>query len=374
MSLLAIIGLGLGLLSVSLYLFSAVWLITLPLAGIIVSSVALYRVKNSDNALAGANVARAGLAFSLVCGLSWTTMQITTNMIIQAEATTFVHKWLECMRDGKEGLAFICTVRPGSRPPELRAEDLDLRNIRAKYPAEQGAAFDTFRAVPLIELLIRGGKDITWQHQGIPDWYYFEGGWYVRHRLHLETPEAEADVVVLTISYQESRPTGPRREWRVDLNTVNLSPENTKSKPYGVEVSKARQEAFRALNHWVSLIGFAKKEEAAKFLASKDLIPELDSLYPGMRQGGASPNQPIFLKGKPPLVLQAEKDGTRWTLTIRATVEAGQFEVDFQTTWQNDDPNGDLNRWRITKLQYLGDRKRMDPDAMSRPQVPPKPM
>jgi hypothetical protein len=362
LSLLAIVGLGLAILSICVYLFNSEWLISLAVAGFVVSAIALYQIKRSDYAQAGVAVARFGMALSLVIGLSWITMATTVNLVIQAEAGRFAHQWFECLRDGKEGLAFVASVRPGSRPAELTAEDLEPRHLRAKYPSPQGSAYDLFRTVPLVEMLLRGGKEITWHRLGVEGYDYNQGSYSIKQRYRIDTPEAEMEISLLTISEEVARPEGPRREWRVELSGSPMLVEGMKSKAYGLELSKARQEVLRALGHWVSLIGLARKEEATKTLSGGPAVTaEFERLYPAMLQGRATLMTPnITQSARQPIVLQAKQEGKGWTLTLRSTIEAGQREVDFQTTWANDHPTGDISKWRITDLKYLGDRKKME--------------
>lgn len=371
LSLLAVIGLGVSLLSSLIYLFGSEWLFFLPVLGFILSAVALHRIKRSDNALAGAGIARFGMAFGLVIGLSWLTMQITMTLVLQHEASTFLERWLECVRDGKDGLAFIATVRPSSRPAELTAEDLEPRMLRAKYPSPVGAAYDLFLASPIAELLLRGGKDISWQRLGITEYFYYEGSWYFKQRYRVKTPEVEADFIFTTVSDQVDRPTGPRREWRVDINNSKMLSENSVTTPYGLELSQARSEAFRVLGQWINYIAFANKEKAKEYLLpSAHLEAEFDRLYGALRGGQASASVPVLSRSRQPLVLRASKDGQKWQLTLRTTVETGPRDVDCQLTLENPDLNAEQSVWRIVDLKFLGDRKRPE---MVPPEMPPLP-
>lgn len=373
LSLLAVIGLGLSLLSTLIYLFGSEWLIFLPALGFLISAIALYRIKRSDNALAGAGVARFGMALGLVTGLSWLTVQITMTLVLQNEATTFVERWLECVREGKDGLAFIATVRPGNRPSEITAEDLEPRMLRVRYPSPFGSAYDFFLASPIAELLLRGGKDISWQRLGISEYFYYEGSWYFKHRYRIKTPEVEADFELLTVSDQVDRPTGPRREWRVDVNNSKMLPDNMVTTPYGLELTQARNEAFRVVHQWIGHIAFANKEKAREYLERSPLLDaEFERLYTALRRGesGAAVSVPVLNRNRQPVVLRAVKDGPRWHLVLRTTVETGPREVDCQFALETPELNSEKETWRIVDLKYLGDRKKAE---MSIPEMPSPP-
>ncbi|MCS6976267.1 MAG: hypothetical protein NZM31_04540 [Gemmatales bacterium] len=368
LSLLAVIGLGVSLLSLLIYLFASEWLIFLPALGFLLSAVALYRIKRSDSALAGAAVARAGMALGLVVGLSWLTMQITMTLVLEHEASEFVEHWLECVRDGKDALAFIATTRPGNRPAELTAEDLEPRMLRTRYASPFGSAYDFFLASPIAELLLRGGKDISWQRLGIQEYFYYEGSWYFKHRYRIKTPEVEADFVLVTVSDQVDRPSGPRREWRVDIHGSKMLPDNMVTTPYGLELTQARSEAFRIVQQWISYVAFANKEKARELLERSPLLEaEFDRLYTALRHGDAGTSVPVLNRNRQPLVLRAVKDGTKWHLTLRTTVETGQREVDCQFALETPDLNSEKETWRIVDLKYLGDRKRQE---MTPPEMP----
>jgi|GEM_PF-3709336 len=373
LSLLAVIGVGISILSLTIYLLGSEWLIFIPLLGFVISAVSLLRIKRSDNALAGAGLARFGMAVSLVVALSWITMQVTMILILQAESTAFLERWLECVRDGKDGLAFIATARPGNRPFELKAEDLEPRALRARYPSPAGPAYDLFLATPIAELLLRGGKEISWERIGTPEYFYDQGNWYFKHRYRLHTPEAALDILFTTVSDQVDRPSGPRREWRVDLMSSEMLRENMETTPFGAELTQARGEAVRAMTLWIGQIGFAKKEEAMKRLQGPPaLVADFEKLYAALRQGDTEGFAPKLNKGRPPLVLKASKDGNKWQLVLRSTIEAGPRDVDCQITLENNEPNGELERWRIVDLKYLGDRKRPEATAPG-PNMPAPP-
>jgi hypothetical protein len=370
LSLLAVIGLGVSFLSASIYLFWSEWMVVLPLLGFVLSAAALRRIKRADNALAGAGVARAGMALALVVGLSWVTMQITMTLVLQAEATAFLEDWLRCMREGKEGLAFVATVRPGSRPATLTAEDLEPRLLRARYPSPAGAAYDLFLACPIVELFVRAGKDLSWQRIGVDEFYYYEGSWYFKLRYRVDTAEMEGDIVFVVASEQVERPSGPRREWRVDVNNSTMRNEGTIVKPFGVELSQARSDALRVLNQWIGDVALGKKEKARELLADVPyLLAEYEKLYAALR-GGETGSIPVLSRHRQPLVLQAAKEGTQWQMTLRTTVETGPREVDCQFTLTHPDLNSDQAYWQIIDLKYLGDRKR--PEMMA-PDLPPLP-
>jgi hypothetical protein len=360
-SMLAVVGCGLSVASVAVFLLATDWLIVFPIVGLIISLIALQRIKKADNALAGAGIARIGIALGLVISLSWATMQLTSYIVLQYESTRFVEQWLECIRDGKDSLAFIATTQPRNRPDQLKAEDLETRMLRAKYASPDGPAYDKFLAVPTAELLLRGGKDIRWEKVGTPEFYYYQGSWNFRHRYRVYTPETEMDIIFKVISDDVQRQGAPRREWRLDIAGSNMVEDSSVALPYGRDLSKARQDAFRALNYWISLVGYAKKDAAAAQLQDAPQVRnEFNQLYNALRPGAGN-EATVALKGKQFVVLKAKQEGKKWSLTLRGTVETGPRDVDFQITWENDDVDSPKSNWAIADLKYLGDRKRMDP-------------
>ena len=376
-SILAIVGLGLGLISPLVWLVdSTAFALFLPLPGLVISAVARYRIRHSDGTLAGAGVAAAGLVLSMVVAVSWITVDLTTYLIIRTESQSFLEQWLASARRGEEVETFLATLSPETRK-DVKPEDRNPQSLRALFPATGGNAFDSFRYNPLVAMLLRYGDRAQLERVGIDSWYYNLGSYSVKYRYHMVTPEVEADVQFLVRSEDRDTPAGKRREWVMVIGNAQLVRETVRDTPYGTDLREAMGESTKVLNRWIGYLSDGKKEAALRMVyvsPSGEEAQAFEQVYQAVREGvPAGAHTP--LRGQPPLLLFDEKDGYGWQLTYRGIIQAGPLDVECQLTLVTDDIRKGLDGWKITSLQLLSVRKRVDPSVRgpAAPEIPEPP-
>jgi len=111
----AVAGLLLGLLSPLALAHPAAW--SIPALGVFFCRWALRRIKKSDAALAGRNLARAGMALSLVFLAAAPADWLSLRWHIRAEARQFSALWFKYLAEDELHKAHQLTVAPQNRRP-----------------------------------------------------------------------------------------------------------------------------------------------------------------------------------------------------------------------------------------------------------------
>ncbi len=149
LSIVALLGLVLGVLS-PLY-FGAALLMLIPIAGIVVSIFALYRIGKSDGALAGRWAAYCGLFLSAAMLAAPNARDYVIGTMRLQQAEKFGTEWLEMVTAGRTKEAFRLTnSSTAAAAPSLPGE---------KAPAAD--PYDTFVARPIVKALTAAGAEAT---------------------------------------------------------------------------------------------------------------------------------------------------------------------------------------------------------------------
>src|ERR1051325_7904535 len=72
--------------------FFPLWIMAIPISGVIVAQIGSEHVKNSEGTRAGAKLATAGLWLSLLSGLSYFSYYYFTGLALQSQANDFLTK------------------------------------------------------------------------------------------------------------------------------------------------------------------------------------------------------------------------------------------------------------------------------------------
>jgi hypothetical protein len=191
----------------------------------------------------------------------------------------------------------------------------------------------------------------------------------VKHLYLFSSPEAELEIVVKTRSENRDTARGRRREWVIDMGATQALGGTVKITRYGFELRDAFKDAGKALENWVGIIAAGKPEEAYRILEAPDARKKahFDELYAALREG-VPPTTATPLKLRQPLQLYDEKDGQRFTLTLRVVAENGPIDVEFDMRLESPDYEKGWTSWKIMDMTLLGTRKRANPaDAVQAP-------
>lgn len=403
-SLLAIIGLALGLASNAVFFFDNIGaLLLLSLPALFVSILAKHRVRKSEGTLAGGTVATAGIILSLISSLGWYTSHLTQQWVLSRESRRFLeNEWFVKLQQNKIADAFLDAVEP-----QYRIQPKDLQQLRNHYAARGESRYDEFRTNPLIQMLLRQGSQVQWQHRRLEDWSYSLGTYTVKHRYHVTSPELEGEVLLTVKSTKAKDAKSSARVWQYE----GWDDAGIQFTAYGQELGRAIAQARDRLQTWVRHVSSSEWDEA---LAITELSPEQKprevavlrfgtlAMVPTLSAAQApvlsavalstpGPSSPhlsrlndacVSLRGVKPstavpgpdplrlVLLKARRQGADWELDFEFILERTETtslmivtgkEYQLKVSFQGGGGESGASRWRITKYSYetLGDVKRM---------------
>jgi hypothetical protein len=365
---LAIAGFALAAFSGIVFILDTPWLVAmLPAPALIISVMARSRIRRSEGTLAGYTLAGLGVAISIVIILVYITVNTTKYWIVRNESRDFVERWLVKMREGKEGLAFLDTAPPDSR--HVTFPLTDIRRLRARFPSPANpdeSMFDIFRKHQLTGALLRYKDRVSWQYVSMDEMKYNLGSYSIKHRYLLTTPEVTGQIVFALRSDEMQTPSGPRREWRLEIQGC-LPPPSPPAPPaqytaHGEMLRDMEREAGKALRRCLGYISEGKLSEAQALLgATADDASKADfaRLYEALRRD-AKPTVPAKLvpKTSASLLLRDINEGKAWALDYEGVIETGNREVEFRFRIETDDPAKGPESWRLTWIKFLGEHKK----------------
>jgi hypothetical protein len=354
---LAVIGLLLSLPSIALFvnLTWALFIFTMP--AVLISAIALRAIRRSDGALAGEAVALMGIVISVACGLGWVTAEMVTKLVTQYEARQAVDDWIEKMRTGQSGAAFLLTQAPRMRRISFNPEE--HRKLRKQFPiAQEASHYDNFLADPILGQFLRNGEQVKAEYVGLVAQRTVNTSVVYNFKYRLTTPETEGDWIVAVRSEDEMTDQGMRREWIMgyDRNTSVLP--LTK---HGESVQYAVTQATPYVERLVTNVA-NEKRDALEQLLTKDKTKrgEFEQVYGYLRN--KVEGRPVFMALQKPLRLRgAKKDGSSWHLTFDCTtlIERERL-VEFTITAVSDP--ADAQKWTLENCRFYSTRRVITPD------------
>jgi len=115
MSVSAVAGLVLGLLSAAALVDPLAWLV--PLAGVLLCALALRKIALAAPALIGRKAALAGLVLSVLFGTAAVAERVTYRSLVRNEGQRFARLWFELLAERDPKKAFQLTLAPRERHP-----------------------------------------------------------------------------------------------------------------------------------------------------------------------------------------------------------------------------------------------------------------
>ncbi len=112
---LAVVGLILGLLSIAALVDPLAWL--LPVAGLVVSWLALRKVTQAAPVLAGRKAALLGLIFSILFGAAGVADYVTYRNLVRRQGQRFAKEWFDLLAARRPQEAYQLAMSPADRHP-----------------------------------------------------------------------------------------------------------------------------------------------------------------------------------------------------------------------------------------------------------------
>lgn len=132
-STLAVLGLMLGVASPLAFVSPVLYVFAV--LGVVVSGLALRRIRAAAPELLGKTLAQLGLLLALICGIGAATRDTTARLVLERDAWAFGNAFYEYLRRGEPEKAYLLTVEDVFRPP-LDDEEKLWRELE-RFPNHQ---------------------------------------------------------------------------------------------------------------------------------------------------------------------------------------------------------------------------------------------
>ncbi len=373
---LAIVALLMGVASVLVFFVDAVWfLFVLPIPAIMLAYVARRRIMNAQGQLGGYVPSTLALAASLVCTVGWVTSYFTARWIIESEAMAYADAFLQKVLDGKEGEAFLATVKPVMR--NIHFSPTDLQRLKRHFPPPKGGVapeFDNFRHNKLMSILFRSGKEAKIRLAARPQIRSkVEGEFFdVKLQYNLQSPYNTASFTLTVSSDYEPIPSGRRRSWYILITNQELGKDEELT-DFGKEAKDAAHVAGKGVQYLASLIsaGHREKWEARFKDMSVQSRNQFEQMVKAIRQDAAPTDKVEFGLRLPLLIVREEKLGDMsWRLTVQSQFEPANREIEFEITMETPNLKLEQEGWSFSAVRFLGERRKFSPQ-LTAPTPPP---
>jgi hypothetical protein len=200
------------------------WLLALPVAGGILSVLALRQIRTSEGTRAGGGLARCGLWLAVFAGLGSATFSTFTGLAIRHQAERFMLEkgpgsgFFPLLLEGDTNQAFLLTMPPARR----QANPHNEKEMEKFYDLPEGkpesadvGPLSQFRETDFVRVLQQPyDKPTRVQALGVRSWEYEAKGYKVERIYRVSTLEGEFDLPVAVQSFDSEVP-GEGRKWMV---------------------------------------------------------------------------------------------------------------------------------------------------------------
>lgn len=363
---LAVVGLLLAIPSIFLFVSANLsWLFFLfTLPGFVLAVVSLRAIRRSDGALAGETVALLGVVLSVACGLGWVTAEVVSKVVTEMEARRTADDWLNKVRKGQPGAAFLMTQQARKRQ-DLRFNPEEYHQLRKQFPdAQQASFYDSFIADPVYSQLLRHGENAKVEYRGLVDQQSRPGMVLYSFKYRLTTPEMEGDLILSVRTEDVQTDQGVRREWLLgyDRNASLLT-----FTRYGEEILYAQTQVGDVIEKLVFAVANEKRDAIDQVLAQDPAKRgEFELVYGYLRNKVENAGVVMGLQ-KPVRLRSARKEGNSWVLVFDCTTQVNyERVVDFSITGVSDPSARD--KWVLQDVRFNNTRRIITPE--DDPQAP----
>jgi hypothetical protein len=195
--------------------FVGLWLVAVPLLGLVLAVAAQIRIRHSEGTLAGAKLAGAAWWLSVLFGLGFCAFYFATYLAVRQQAGTFATAWIKRLQDDKPIEAFLLCIEPAQRKSYKAADAQAIYERFAYAPSAAGtrAPLVEFMKKEIVQVLRECGPKAEVRSLGINDWDRDQSGYTVTESYSLASPFAVYDVQIVLRSSEGKEFEG--RQWQV---------------------------------------------------------------------------------------------------------------------------------------------------------------
>lgn len=204
------------------------WTLVFPLLAVGLGLLSLWQIRNSEETLAGRNLARWGLLLALFVTVLYWGYNLAMGLALKQQAEPFAEQFLKRIKEGKLTEATFQTFRPAQRVglserSRNLAQDMDMK-IRS-MPNPPGRSIVTVLSqTEWARLILVGGETSTYEFKGVQDWQYVQGGYQVQLLYRVKNRFCSFDLLVTVHGSESEHKEWTGRQWFVDLQSTGIRP------------------------------------------------------------------------------------------------------------------------------------------------------
>jgi hypothetical protein len=252
------------------------WMLTLAVAGAVLSFLGLRQIRASEGTRAGTPLARWGLWLSVLFGLGSVTFSFFTGLAVRQQANRFLTEkgpgagFFPLLQEGNVNAAFLLTWPPDARGQVNPNNDREMEKVFDTQldDKEPRGRLSFFRATDFVQVL---GQPYDTPAEvvllGGGSWSYESKGYSVELTYQIRNPEGEFDIKLKAQSLEGAAP-GEGRKWMVVWDPRIQPPlVEVQTTPLGKKMRRLRQSAVQFANFWL-----AKLTAGIRFEVYADLM------------------------------------------------------------------------------------------------------
>lgn len=224
------------------------WSLVLPCAAIALGWAAKEQIRHSEGTRAGEALVTWSFIISFLFASIYAGIYVATYAGVGMQTNQFARDWFKWIQKGQSGIgqAFLFTQSPDERQD---VSPTDKKTLYQRYSAKGASGkgpLPAFLDSDLVNLLQRGGDDVTVDDLGIRSWEPNQAGYHVVRTYRLTTAEGQFDVQVGLRSDDRKS----IRRWSIINDETGLKGNSTLT-PLGEAIRNWREEASAFAARWV---------------------------------------------------------------------------------------------------------------------------
>lgn len=211
-------------------IFFPLWLLLMPIAGLIVGWVARRQITDPNSTRDGLRLANLAIVLATFSALGYLAYYVSIGLAVSKQADEFMtaepsqdqgflkHLMRAQANPSELDIAFLLT-RPATARIKYRSGDDEAFRTQYDQPsndAQPGEA-TRFKNRKFIRMIAQSGDKASFESLGAREWDYEKTSYKVARAYRVHTPQADFDAVFF-IESTEPEAEGQHRQWFVNLN------------------------------------------------------------------------------------------------------------------------------------------------------------
>jgi hypothetical protein len=203
--------------------FVGIWVVILPIVGLVLAVGAQRRIRRSDGAIGGETVAAGAWWLSVLFGLGFVAFYFGTYLAARRQADDWNARWFKTVQEDRLIDSFLMSLDPSHRKFYKPGDHAAIFQRYGLIPMSQGAKPPLIEYVQndIVQLLREAGPDAQIRSLGMRDWDRYQSGFKMSETYEIATPTATFEMLLVTRGSEGKEYEG--RQWRISLGESKIT-------------------------------------------------------------------------------------------------------------------------------------------------------